>query len=70
MYKIYIVILKLAKMLKNVCFGLFRFSILAIASKMQKGENPFFFKPSMLKIHMKHHDKMIRTTVICLRLWI
>ena len=45
---------------KNV-FGLFRFLLMAILSKMQMHEDPFFFEPpSILNIHTKYDIKVER----------
>ena len=38
---------------KNV-FGIFRFSLVAISSKMQMHEDPFFLEPYILNIRKKY----------------
>ena len=54
MYILYIERLKLATTFEKNVFGIFRFSLLAISSKMQMHEDPFFFEPSILNIRTKY----------------
>ena len=54
MYTLYIKRLKLATTFEKTVFGIFRFSLLAISSKMQMHEDPFFFEPSILNIRTKY----------------
>ena len=54
MYELYVEKLKLATTFETNVFGIFRFSLLDISSKMQMHEDPFFFEPSIPNIRTKY----------------
>ena len=55
---------------KNV-FGIFRFSLVAISSKMQMHEDPFFFEPSILNIRTKYDItvEQLKLVIACM-IWV